>query len=93
MKKSAYILVFMILGLYVFNSCGKKLVPALSGLKPGRDYDSAKFDMLFVEAIKQKLMGNAGDALSYFEYCTKINPLSDAAYYQIAQILCHISVR
>ena len=87
MKKLAYILMVLTLILSSFPSCGKKLVPSLSGIKQGKDYDSAKFDMIFVEAIKQKLLGNAGDALSYFEYCTKINPLSDAAYYQMAQIL------
>ena len=32
-------------------------------------------------------MGNEGDALRYFEHCIKINPLSDAAYYQMAQIV------
>jgi len=87
MRKLSYILMCFILIISGFSSCGKKLVPSLSVLKQGKDYDSAKFDMIFVEAIKQKLMGNAGDALSYFEYCTKINPLSDAAYYQMAQIV------
>jgi tetratricopeptide (TPR) repeat protein len=32
-------------------------------------------------------MGNGGDALKYLEECVKINPQSDAAYYQMAQIL------
>ena len=32
-------------------------------------------------------MGNGGDALKYLEECVKINPESDAAYYQMAQIL------
>jgi tetratricopeptide (TPR) repeat protein len=40
-----------------------------------------------LEAIKQKLMGNGGDALKYFEQCVGINPESDASYYQMAQIV------
>jgi tetratricopeptide (TPR) repeat protein len=55
--------------------------------KPGRNYDAAAFNYVYVEAIKQKLMGNGGDALKYLEQCIKINPESDAAYYQMAQIV------
>ena len=50
-------------------------------------YDAAAFNYVYVEAIKQKLMGNGGDALKYLEQCIKINPESDAAYYQMAQIV------
>ena len=39
------------------------------------------------KALKQKLLGNIGDALKYLEQCIKINPESDAAYYQMAQIV------
>ncbi|MCE5347948.1 MAG: tetratricopeptide repeat protein [Bacteroidales bacterium] len=40
-----------------------------------------------MEAIKQKLFGNGADALEYLEQCIKLNPKSDAVYYQMAQIL------
>lgn len=80
-------LIFFVLGLIVFSSCGKKFVPAFSGVKLDKTYDSTTFDYVYVEAIKQKLLGNNGDALSYLEHCVKINPLSDAAYYQMAQIV------
>lgn len=59
----------------------------MSDLKKGKSYDAASFNYVYVEALKQKLMGNAGDALSYLEQCVKINPGSDAAYYQMAQIV------
>lgn len=68
-------------------SCGKKIVPTeISGgkIKP---YDTATFNYIFVEAVKQKIMGNGGDALKLLEQCIKINPESDAAYFQMAQIL------
>jgi tetratricopeptide (TPR) repeat protein len=51
------------------------------------NYDSAAFNEVYVEALKQKLMGNGGDALKYLEQSIKINPKSDAAYYQMAQIV------
>ena len=50
-------------------------------------YDEAAFDYYYSEALKQKFMGNAGDALMYFEQCRRLNPESDAVHYQIAQIL------
>ena len=40
-----------------------------------------------MEALKQKLERNSSEALSALEQCIKINPQSDAAYYQMAQIV------
>lgn len=83
MKK--IIIYFFIIGLMLlFNfSCSKKIVP---GIVSGKSYDVAAFNFVYVEAIKQKLLGNGGDALKYLERCVEINPGSDAAYYQMAQI-------
>jgi tetratricopeptide (TPR) repeat protein len=72
---------------FCFFSCGKKMVSELVAGKQGKSYDAAAYNFIYVEAIKQKLMGNGGDALKYLEQCTKINPESDAAYYQMAQIV------
>lgn len=69
---------------FLFQCCSKKIVP---GLKPGKEYNLSGYDYLFVEGIKQKLLGNHGEALSIFEQCLLINPESDAAYYQMAQIV------
>ena len=49
-------------------------------------YDTATYNYVYGEALRQKLLGNAGDALKYFEQCIRMNPASDAASYQIAQI-------
>ena len=77
----------VIITLLNISSCGKEMVPAkISGVQ-GDEYNTFKFNTYYVEAIKQKLMGNGGDALKYFEECIKIKPESDAPYYQIAQIL------
>jgi len=83
--KSWYILfVIFILGII---SCNKNIVPTGVKGNPASGYDSATFNYIYVEALKQKLMGNAGEALKDLEQCIKMNPESDAAYYQMAQIV------
>jgi tetratricopeptide (TPR) repeat protein len=86
MKIKSLLALSLVLGIYLF-SCNTKLVPAeVSGgkIKP---YDTATFNYIYVEAIKEKLLGNGGDALKLLEHAARINPESDAAYFQIAQIL------
>jgi len=68
----------------ILGACSKKIVP---GLKPGREYNMAGFDYLYVEAVRQKLTGNPGNALKLFEQCIAMNPESDGSYYQMAQIV------
>lgn len=87
MKRIYYFLILGALIIISTASCGKKLVPATLSRKTGKSYDLATFNYVYVEAIKQKLMGNGGDALAYLEQCIKLNPLSDAAYYQMARIV------
>jgi tetratricopeptide (TPR) repeat protein len=87
MRKSKYLLVFLVLIIFSIYSCGRKISPSVSSGKPEENYDVAAFSQFYVEAIKQKLLNNTGDALKYLEQCIKINPESDAAYYQMAQIL------
>jgi tetratricopeptide (TPR) repeat protein len=86
MRKILYILVIVIVGI-IISSCSRKVVPSVVSGKDRKSYDEAAFNFVYVEAIKQKLMGNGGEALKYLEQCIKINPESDAAYYQMAQIL------
>ncbi len=87
MNRLVSVLVFIAVVVFVMPSCGKKLFPSYSKGVPGKAYDSATFDYVYIDAIKQKLFGNRGDALSELEQCIKINPLSDAVYYQMAQIV------
>jgi len=84
MKSFKNLLLFLIV--FYIISCGRKIAPAEVDGNIG-NYDEASFNYVYVEALKQKLMGNGGDALKYLEECVKINPESDAAYYQMAQIL------
>lgn len=88
MKKSSILTGIIFLIVICLLSCGKDLAPATitqeGKLKP---YDSSRFDYYFIEAVRQKLMGNSGEALQRLEQCLKINPGSDAAYFQKAQVL------
>lgn len=85
MKKIAGL--FIILTVIMFYSCQKHSLPSAEKIEKIKPYDSAAFEYVFVEAIKQKLLGNSGDALRYLEQCLKINPSSDAAYFHMAQVL------
>lgn len=79
-----FLLVFSVLGV---SSCNKRLLLSDSDGNTKAKYDTAAFNYVYVEALKQKLMGNGGDALKYLEQSIKIYPLSDAAYYEMAQIV------
>jgi tetratricopeptide (TPR) repeat protein len=85
-KTSKFILIWTLMGLILY-SCGHKMSPAHMSGQIASSYDSAAVDYIYVEAIKQKLLGNAGDAIKLLEQCIKVNSNNDAAYFQIAQIL------
>jgi tetratricopeptide (TPR) repeat protein len=76
----------LIFAVAAIGGCSGKLHPARTQKAESTAYDSATFSYFYGEALKQKILGNAGDALKYLEQCIKINQLSDASYYQIAQI-------
>lgn len=79
--------ILLVLFLILSSSCDRKIAPASSKGNIEKTYDQAEFNFVYVEALKQKLFGNGGEALKYLEKCLKINPSSDAAYYQMAQIV------
>lgn len=66
--------------------CSNKIIKTGERKNAGNDFDSVSYSFVYGEALHQKLMGNAGEALKYFEQCIRINPGGDAPYYQIAQI-------
>jgi tetratricopeptide (TPR) repeat protein len=82
--KKIKLVIIILAAVMALSGCSKKIIP---GIKAGKEYDLAGFDYLYVEEVKQKLLGNLGDALKYFEQCVIINPESDASYYQMAQIV------
>ncbi len=82
-KKLIIFTAIIILG----TACQKGIAPSSASHTVGTKYDEASYSYFYVEAIKQKLLGNIGDALKYFEQCVRINPQSDGSYYQMAQIV------
>lgn len=87
MKSIKYLFLFCCLLLFSITSCNKNLTPVSTKGNTDEKYDKASFNYVYVEGIKQKLMGNNGDALKYLEQSIAINPESDASYYQMAQIV------
>ena len=91
MKRYSFLVVMVGLLIVLLLSCSKRITPSIADKNQSIKYDSAAFDYAFAEALRQKFIGNAGDALRYFEQCLKINPHSDAAYYEMAQIALMLS--
>ena len=87
MKNFFYLIMFLFVAGIVEAGCSRKMAQADIDVGGDDSYDKAKFDYVYVEAIKQKLMGNGGEALKRLEEAIEINPESDAAYYQMAQIV------
>lgn len=92
MKRYFFFLLVTVVFVLLTDSCSKETFQAESARIRVKTYDASAFDYIFVEAIKQKLLGNSGDALKYFEQCLKINPNSDAVYFHMAQIVDRKSV-
>jgi len=86
MRRKGILFIGMLL-LLILTSCERKMAPSLIPGIQGKEFDSAAFNYQYVEAIKQKLMGNRSDAIKYLEQCINIDPENDASYYQIAKIL------
>ena len=86
MKRIRLLLLIVTAGL-ALTTCSKNIIPGLKPGKEGNEYDLDAFNYVYVEGIRQKLLGNQGEALQYFEQCLIINPESDATYYQMAQVV------
>ena len=84
--KKIYIIIGIITWITLVAGCTKKSAPAASLPKSIKSTDTVAYDYVYIEAIKQKLLGNMGDALTYLEQCIEMDPQNDAAYYQMAQI-------
>jgi tetratricopeptide (TPR) repeat protein len=89
MKMNRYLfwILFLLVSGLILGSCNRKMAPAAKSNGSKVNYDLAKFNWAYVEGIKQKLLGNGGEALKYLEGALEINPECDAAYYQMAQIV------
>ena len=86
MKRGRIDIFFLILAFLTVQSCNKKTAPAAVIVTEPKAYDTSLYNITYAEAIKQKMLGNLGDATRYFEQAIKINPQSDASYFGISQI-------
>ena len=85
-----------VVGLFItFVSCsgGKKIteqqVISAAVENENKEVDEKKqmeFDYLFSEALKQKMFGNAQNAIQILSSCLQIDPNSSAAMYELASI-------
>ena len=87
MKRIYNILLGLAIASFLFLACARKLNPSHLNITQGNAFDSAAAEYVYIEAMKQKLLGNGGDAIKLFEQCLKSDPANDAAYFQISQIL------
>ncbi|HLN20760.1 MAG TPA: tetratricopeptide repeat protein [Bacteroidales bacterium] len=85
MIRKAFFLFILVLS--VTAGCTRKLSPAGGINENDKNVDRTEYERYYVEALKQKLIGNTGESLKYFEMCKQINPAADAPYYEMAQIL------
>jgi tetratricopeptide (TPR) repeat protein len=86
MKKNIIFVLFVVISGLFLQSCNRNASLSSAGKMSSASYDTTAFDYVYTEALKQKFLGNPGDAMKFLEQALKINPLSDAAYYEMAQI-------
>jgi Tfp pilus assembly protein PilF len=82
-KLAIFVIIILVL---IAGGCSKKIIPGIK-TDTGKRLDDAAFNYVYAEALRQKLMGNNGDALKYFEQCLSMDPHSDATYFQMGQIV------
>jgi predicted Zn-dependent protease len=86
-KNKRLLVIWTVIFVGVVLACSRKVAPTNEKVN-GQSFDQSRFSYYYVEGISEKFLGNSGDAIRNFEQAILINSKSDAAYYQIAQILC-----
>jgi tetratricopeptide (TPR) repeat protein len=84
-----YISIFLLLAALFFFGCKtKEKVIATGQNLPVKQKSAIAADNseVFIDASKEKILGNYDDAAKLFEKCLEINPLDDASLYELAQI-------
>ncbi len=75
------------LGLSSCKSSSKSTSSSPTKTKELTLYDRRKFDYLYFEGLKEKMLGNYAEALEKFGRCVQMDPTSSAPQYEIATIL------
>jgi tetratricopeptide (TPR) repeat protein len=91
MKK---IFVYIVVVSLLVSACGitkkqteLRVEPAKNGAENViSDTDQNEFEYTFIEALKQKMIGNQQTAVALFSKCLEINPESSSAMFELAKI-------
>lgn len=80
------VLVFLLIGVLA-TSCKTSQQTASAGKDTNlSEENKTKLMYFFVNANKEKILGNEGRALELFAECLKIDPRNDASLYEMAQL-------
>jgi tetratricopeptide (TPR) repeat protein len=90
MKGTTFWIIIIMAGALAACSGSKKSVQSAKNQvtqnAPGDDEKMARFEELFIEALKQKVVGNPQKAVLYLNSCLEIDPNSSAAMYELANM-------
>ncbi|MBN1925901.1 MAG: tetratricopeptide repeat protein [Prolixibacteraceae bacterium] len=87
--------IVLLLILFIFSACStqKKIAESSEQLNKNTQEDvfeseqkKIEFEYLFIEGLKQKMIGNPDNAIQYFNSCLEIKPNSAAVLYELANI-------
>jgi tetratricopeptide (TPR) repeat protein len=67
-------------------ACSPRVAPSKVEPEVKKAYDTADYNIIFNDALRQKMLGNQADAARLFERALKVNSNSDASYYQLSLI-------
>lgn len=76
--------------LLLVTSCGSQKAALKETAVPLTEAEERRHDYYFLEATRQREMGNHADALALYEHCLKVNPRSAAVMYELAQYYIYL---
>lgn len=84
-----YRIIILLIACGILSGCktSKDITGNSLETKPLSESKQIDYEYILTEATKQKLFGNFRQAVSLYEKCIQVNPESDIAYYQIANML------
>lgn len=72
--------------LIVAGSCSPKMMKVEKEPQQKAGFDTADYNLIFNDALRQKMLGNHVNAVRLFERALKLNSSSDASCYQLSQL-------
>lgn len=95
MRKGLFAAGFILLVAFLVSCSGTKQISKQNESEPQEkvaeetvldEQKQAEFEYLFLEALKQKMLGDAQKAIQFLSGCLEIDPKSSAAMYELANI-------